>query len=144
MKGLRIRPADKNDIPILVTLAEKFMPKMASTRKRMSMLRRAMGNPDYELLVAEFNGEIVGFIDRWDIYDLAEGAILSSVENLYIIPRFRRRGMGGELLQKIVKSAKRKGAREIHVSTRFGNKPAIDLYEKHGFVKKNLQLEMEL
>ena len=90
------------------------------------------------------NGEIVGFIDRWNIYDLSEGAILSSVENLYVVPRFRRRGVGGELLQKIVKGAKRKGVREIHVSTRFDNKFAIDLYEKHGFMKRNMQLEMEL
>ena len=103
-----------------------------------------MKNPDYELLVAEFNGGIVGFIDRWDIYDLAEGAILSSVENLYVIPQFRKRGVGGELLQKIVESAKSKGAREIHVTTRLGNKHAIELYKKHGFVKRNLQLEMEL
>jgi len=144
LKDLRIRPADENDVPTLVTLAEKLMPKMASTRKRMSMLRRAMRSPDYELLVAELNGEIVGFIDRWDVYDLAEGAILSSVGNLYVIPRLRRRGVGGELLRKIVKSAKRKGTREIHVTTRLNNKPAIDLYEKHGFVKRNLQLEMEL
>jgi ribosomal protein S18 acetylase RimI-like enzyme len=144
LKRLKVRPADDNDVPTLVALAEKFMPKMASARERTIMLRRAMRNPDYELLVAEFNREIVGFIDRWDIYDLAEGAILSYVENLYVIPRFRRRGVGGELLQKIVESAKRKGAREIHVFTELDNKLAISLYKKHGFVKRGLQLEMEL
>lgn len=144
MKGLKIRPLDEDDVPTFVTLAEKFMPKMASARKRADVLKQALRDPNYELLVAELDKEIIGFIDRWDISDFAHGAKLSYMENLYVLPQFRRKGVGDTLLEKIVKSAKSKGAREIHVTTRFDNKPAIDLYEKHGFVKRNLQLEMEL
>jgi len=144
LESLRIRPVDENDLPALVILAGKFMPKMASARRRVRVLKQALEDPNYELLVAELDGEIAGFIDRWDIPDFVHGAKLSYVQNLYILPRFRRKSVGGELLRKIVESAKRKGALEIHVTTEFGNKPAIGLYKRHGFVKEALQLEMGL
>jgi len=108
------------------------------------MLRQALRSPTYELLVAELDRGIVGFIDRWDLPDFAHGGKLSYIENLYVLPQFRRKGVGDMLLKKIVESAKRKGAHEIHVTTGFNNKPAISLYKKFGFLKRSLQLEIEL
>lgn len=32
---------------------------------------------------------------------------------------------------------------EIHITTRFDNKPAINLYRKYGLVKEHLELEKE-
>ena len=42
-----------------------------------------------------------------------------------------------------MKSAENMGVLEIHVTTRFDNKPAINLYKKHGLVKELLALEKE-
>ena len=141
---MRIRPVDEDDVTTLVILAEKFMPKMASARKRADVLKQALKDPNYELLVAELDKEIIGFIDRWDISDFAHGTKLSYIENLYVLPQFRRKGAGDTLLEKIVESARRKGAHEIYIATGLEYKPAISLYKKHGFVKRGLQLEMEL
>ena len=141
MSSLRVRRAGESDIPVLAMLAEEFMPEEATREKRVEILRNALRNPDYELLVAELDGEIAGFVDQWIIHDFAHGAKLSYIQNLCVTPKHRRKGVGSRLLQEIIRSAKNKGVLEIHVVTEFENKPAIDLYRKHGLVKESLQLE---
>ena len=144
MSNLKIRRADETDIPVLLMLAEEFMSEVEATQeKRMKILRKALKDPDYELVVAELDGETVGFIDQWIIHDFTHGAKLSYIQNLYITPKHRRKGIGSRLLEEIIRSAEKKGVLEIHVVTEFENKPAINLYRKHGFVEESLQLERE-
>ena len=140
---IRIRSANLQDLQSLVILAEEFIPGEAESRKRVEVLKEALKNPDYELLVAEVEGEIVGFIDQWIIYDFTHGAKLSYIQNLYVRSKHRRKGIASKLLQKIMKSAKDIGVSEIHISTRFDNKPAINMYKKHGLIKEHLELEKE-
>ena len=125
-------------------LAEEFMPQEATGEKRKEILRHILKNPDYELLVAELDGKIAGFIDQWIIHDFAHGAKLSYIQNLYVTSKHRRKGVGSRLLREIMKSAKKKGVLEIHVVTEFGNRSAINLYRKYGLVRQSLQLEREL
>ena len=144
MSNLKVRRADERDIPVLLLLAGEFMSEVEATQeKRMKILRKALRNPDYELVVAELNGETIGFIDQWIIHDFAHGAKLSYIQNLYITSKHRRKGIGSRLLEEIIRIAENKGVLEIHVVTEFENKPAINLYRKHGFVEESLQLERE-
>lgn len=143
MSNLWVRRADESDIPILSMLAEEFMPQEATREKRKEILRHILKNPDYELLVAELDGKIAGFIGQWIIHDFAHGAKLSYIQNLYVTSKHRRKGVGSRLLGEIMKSAKRKGVLEIHVVTEFGNRSAINLYRKYGLVRESLQLERE-
>ena len=143
MTRLRVRQAHKSDMQLLLILAEEFMPVQAPREKRIELLKQALKNPDYKLLVAELDGEIAGFIDQWIIHDFAHGAKLSYIQNLYIASKHRRKGIGGNLLQEILRSAETEGVLEIHVVAEFENEPAINLYKKHGLVKASLQLEKE-
>jgi len=124
-------------------LAEEFMPQEATREKRKEILRHILKNPDYELLVAELEGKIAGFIDQWIIHDFAHGAKLSYIQNLYVTSKHRRKGVGSRLLGEIMKSAKKKGVLEIHVVTEFGNRSTINLYRKYGLLRESLQLERE-
>ena len=144
MSNLKVMRADESDIPVLLMLAEEFMSEVEATReKRMKILQKALRNPDYELVMADLEGETVGFIDQWIIHDFAHGAKLSYIQNLYITSKHRRKGIGSRLLEEIIRSAENKGVLEIHVVTEFENEAAINLYRKHGFVEESLQLERE-
>ena len=144
MRGLKVRLANEEDVLALVALTEEFMPGEADTERRVDVLKRALKSPDYELLVGELEGEVVGFIDQWYIHDFTHGAKVSYIQNLYVTSQHRGKGVGSKLLQKIIENAKAKGALEIHVVTEFSNEPAIELYKKQGLIKESLQLEMEL
>lgn len=143
MSNLRVGRANESDIPVLLMIAEKSMPEEATREKRADALKQALKNPNYELLVAELDGEIVGFTDQWIINDFAHGAKLSYIQNLYVAAKHRRKGIGDRLLQEIMRNAETKGVLEIHVVTEFENEPAINLYKKHGLVRESLQLEKE-
>ena len=139
----RIRSASEKDVQILVKLAEEFIPGEADAKKRIVVLNQALKNPNYELLVAELEGEIVGFIDQWIIQDFTYGAKLSYIHSLYVSSKHRRKGIASRLLQETIRSAKDRKVSEIHITTRFDNKPAISLYKKHGLVREHLELERE-
>ena len=143
VKTIKIRSANEKDLQSLTVLAEQFKPGEVDNKKRIDVLKQALGNPNYELLVAELGKEIVGFIDQWIIYDFVHGARLSYIPNLYVSSKQRKKGVATKLLQEVMKSAENMGVLEIHVTTRFDNKPAINLYKKHGLVKELLALEKE-
>ena len=143
MGSLKIRPINERDAFTLALLAEEFMPREATVEKRVNTLMQALKDPDYQLLLAEMDGEMVGFADQWIIHDFIHGGKLSYIQNLYVIPKHRKRGIGSQLLQEIIKRAKEEEVLEIHVVTEFENEPAINLYKKHGLIKESLQLEME-
>ena len=143
LKTIKIRSANEKDLQSLTVLAEQFKPGEVDNKKRIDVLKQALGNPNYELLVAELGKEIVGFIDQWIIYDFVHGARLSYIPNLYVRSKERKKGVATKLLHEVMKSAENMGVLEIHVTTRFDNKPAVNLYKKHGLVKELLALEKE-
>lgn len=95
--SLKVRKAGKSGIGAVLRLAEESMPKEALESERIKILETALDDPDYELWVAEVNGEIVGFVDQWVIHDFAHGANLSFIQNLYVTPKHRRKGIGEKL-----------------------------------------------
>jgi ribosomal protein S18 acetylase RimI-like enzyme len=100
-----------------------------------------MGDPSYDILVATAGREIAGLVDLWTFPDFGEGANTSTIQNLVVASKFRRRGIAYALVKHVVKLAKKRGAREIHVSTSMRSKKAIALYRKHGFTKLHAFLE---
>jgi aminoglycoside 6'-N-acetyltransferase I len=109
MFHFEIRRANENDVSRFMSLAEEFMHGTATDEERLSILKSALKDPDYELWIAEANGEIVGFIDLWTIHDFCHGGKLTYIQNLYVAPKYRRLGVGSRLLQKIVERARRRG-----------------------------------
>lgn len=143
MSGVSIRRAGESDVSRVLVLAREFMHGIAIDEERVSILKDSLKDSDYELWVAEVNGEMAGFIDLWVIRDFCHGGKLSYIQNLYVAPKYRRQGVGSKLLQKIIDRAEEKGVLEIHVVTGFDNEPAIRLYKRYGLTKESLQLEKE-
>lgn len=82
-------------------------------------------------LIAELNGEIVGFVigrmhrDRKS----ATGHILT----LDVLPKHRRKGIGLRLLQEIERIFKDKGVRVCFLEAREDNIAALNLYQRFGY-----------
>ena len=84
-------------------------------------------------LVAEVNGEVVGFA----IAAKEVGKKLHLL-NFAVHPKYRRMGIGSALLRSLEKLAKKKGVKEIYLEVEEDNFAAISLYEKMGFKKKKI------
>lgn len=89
------------------------MELQRTDEERLSILKSSLKDSDYELWVAEADGEIVGFIDLWIIHDFCHGGKLSYVQNLHISQKIEDWALE-ENFYKNYRKSKRKEAFEIH------------------------------
>ena len=77
--------------------------------------------------VCESDGEIIGYVGIWCIYETAELIRIATV------PKFRKRGIAKELMHEILECAKTFGCERMMLEVRRSNIPAQELYKKFGF-----------
>lgn len=58
---------------------------------------------------------------------------MGSINDLYVLPEFRRRGVGRKLMVESLRKLKAKGVEAIRLSVLKENNAAVRLYEKLGF-----------
>ncbi len=84
------------------------------------------------LICGIHNDKIIGF----------SGLITDDYKNkgifeIFIHKNYRNAGIGKELTQSIIEYSKNIGLKQINLSVRKNNIPAIKLYEKMGFIKQS-------
>ncbi len=96
-------------------------------------------------LVAEKNGEIIGFIsgtrhdpDAWRVIMRAE------VDNLFIQEKFRGVGIGKLLIDAMKSWAKEQNAKKLILTMFSENKKALSFYKKEGFVLYEMVLHIKI
>lgn len=132
-----IRTANENDVPEIFALIkelaefEKLADQINTTENG---LRKTLFGEDrfVEILLAEFNGEIVGqalFFKNFSTFLGKPGIYL---EDLYVKPEMRGKGIGKALLDKIISIAKERNYGRVEWSVLNWNESAIDFYKKIG------------
>ncbi len=105
-----------------------FEPRVAYSR---GDLRRFLGIPTADGLVAELDGTLAGFAIG---YRTREGAV--HVVTLDVHPSFRRRSLGKSLIEELLSRAARAGAREARLEVSTENAGAIAFYRQLGFRRR--------
>ncbi|MEW8524827.1 MAG: ribosomal protein S18-alanine N-acetyltransferase, partial [Candidatus Thiodiazotropha endolucinida] len=59
----------------------------------------------------------------------------SHILNICIDPKWQGKGLAIKLIRRLLKIARQHGAETVYLEVRVGNKPAIGLYRKLGFVE---------
>ena len=128
---MTVRLARGEDIPAVAALERAVFPEGAAE----DLLRRMLADGRHVLLLAEEDGEMLGY--AWYEFVLDEGY----VGNLAAAPECRRRGVGRALTEAMLSDAETKGLAFLTLAVRESNAPARALYEKAGFrtagVRKN-------
>lgn len=124
LEGERIRAMVERDLDRVVELeASAFgSPWEAAT------FRRLLGRSGAELLVVEVQAEVVGYAVLWCILDQGELA------NIAVDPVWRRRGVGGRLLERVLQRARERGVADLFLEVRESNTVARELYRRRGFL----------
>lgn len=121
--GVRVEPARVGHLPELVALERDVFGPDAWTE---AMLRSELADADSRSYVsAVADGAIVGYggLVRYD----DEAHVLT----VGVLPAWRGRGVGAELLSDLLAAA---GPRRVLLEVRAGNASAQRLYARHGFV----------
>jgi ribosomal protein S18 acetylase RimI-like enzyme len=109
-------------------------------KQRDSAFKQALRKS--ELIVAEQDGILVGFIHCVMHNDVIDGGPNAFITAFYVTPKNRRKGLGSALLRKVIQEAVEKGAVGIEASTT--NTEARRLYEKHGFMQFRGEVFLEM
>ena len=91
-------------------------------------------NPAGRCWVAKNEGQLVGMLILWMIVDEAHIATIATH------PRFRRVGIGSQLLENALQSVIAEGARTVFLEVRAGNTAAQEMYKKFGFAEDGRRL----
>ncbi|MEV5964724.1 GNAT family N-acetyltransferase [Kribbella sp. NPDC051952] len=84
-------------------------------------------------LVAEYDGEVVGYLRLQDKYTFPEGAGVLTINGLAVARHARGQGIAGALLEAAADEGRRRGARKISLHVHGTNTAARRLYERHGY-----------
>ena len=139
------REATLEDVDALASLVtrlkrlnEEFDPLLKAREDSVEVARKylkeAIESGKSIILVAEEAGKIFGIlksdlIERCFYEPKLEGRIIE----LYIMPEFRRKGIGRQFIEEAVKKLREKGAQLITAEFPSLNKIAVNFYEKLGF-----------
>lgn len=142
---VRIRPVRPPDAPELARLLEEFNGPPVDEAAARRRLRAARGIE--HVLVAEPAGTprgLAGFVSVRMVPWLSSDRPYAEVTELFVRPRWRRRGIGRALLRAAEELARQRGAEEVLVLTGLRNHAAQALYRAAGFRDYALALRKRL
>ncbi len=130
---IHIRPAVEADFPRLVELFRDFSVFEHQPEKMINSIPRMMDEKNYfNAFVAETSDHlIVGYATWFYCYFTWTGKSLY-MDDLYVVPEYRGKGIGTLLIGQVKDLAKSTGCYKMRWQVSCWNAPAIGFYKKLG------------
>ena len=134
---LNIRPATPADVPTMLgfirELAAYEREPDAVIATEQDLLRDGFGNtPRFKALIADYDGTPRGFALYFTSYSTWRGHHGIRLEDLYVTPAYRGKGIGKALLAHLARIAVDEGCPRLEWDVLDWNAPAIAVYERIG------------
>jgi diamine N-acetyltransferase len=133
-----LRLAAPADVEPLLRLVEAFHAEdgypFREEETRINLLR-LLGDPQLgRLWVIEDAGALAGYLVLGLGFSLEFRGRDAFVDELYVVPSHRGRGLGKQALALAEAACRELGVRALHLEVERGNEEALGLYRKVGFV----------
>jgi GNAT superfamily N-acetyltransferase len=134
---VKVRPAEESDIELIysliVALAEYERAPDDVTGTPESLRQWLFGDaPAAEALISEVNGEPAGFALFHGTFSTWECRPGLWLEDLFVLPEYRRFGVGGRLLSSVAQVAVDRGYTRVTWTALDWNELALSFYRKIG------------
>ena len=126
--GVKFRPMTALDLVSAIAIEKAVYGKTAwSVHQFKDEFAKAPKSAQY--LAAEFEGQLIAYAGIFYVADVAD------IHTLTVVADQRRKGIGRELLKRLIDWARVKKAQAIMLEMRLGNDAARPLYESFGFIE---------
>ncbi|RAX18499.1 ribosomal-protein-alanine N-acetyltransferase [Pseudarthrobacter sp. AG30] len=123
--GITVRDMTLDDVPAVGLLEHRLFPIDAWP---VQMFLDELSQPETRrYLVAEGSDGIVGYAGLMCIEPIAD------VQTIAVVPEYEGRGIGSDLLTRLIGEARRRGAADVLLEVRADNPRAQQLYLRFGF-----------
>lgn len=134
---LTIRPATPADVPLILDfireLAEYEREPQAAVATQADLLRDGFGpEPKFRVDIAEWSGEPAGFALYFWNYSTWQGKPGLYLEDLFVRPHFRGKGIGKALLVHLARVAVKNNCGRLVWQVLDWNTPSIEFYKSLG------------
>lgn len=134
---LTIRTATAQDAPLIAQLIRELADYERGLHEAVAtpedILRDGFsGQPKFRVLIAEWNGQPAGFALFFNNYSTWRGRPGIFLEDLFVRPEFRKKGIGRSLLISLAKIAVDEGCGRLEWQVLAWNTPAIEFYRAMG------------
>lgn len=127
-------PADSDTIiSLIIALAEfERLPPPDETACDRLLADAFAPRPRFDIFLAEIEGKAVGYAFVFETYStfLAQPSLY--LEDLFVLPDYRKHGVGYALFMQCVREAKRRGCGRLEWVVLDWNENAIAFYERLG------------
>ena len=137
MEEVRVRAASEADVPLILSFIkelaeyERLSHEVVATEEALQ--KWLFGErPVAEVAIGDDEDEPAGFALFFHSFSTFLGRPGIYLEDLYVRPEFRGRGVGRVLLTHLAKLAKERGCRRLEWSVLDWNEPDIGFYESIG------------
>lgn len=136
--SLRIREARPEDAAALATIYNQGIVDRIATLETEERTPEERGvwlvgrGPRHPVLVVEADGRVVGF-GSLNVFNPRKAYDHVADFSLYVERSWRRKGVGGILLQALIDRARKIGFHKMVLSAFPFNTAGMTLYERHGF-----------
>ena len=131
----RAGPADLDAATRLFTAYLRFYQKDTPESEARVFVGERLERGDSVFYLAEGEGQALGFTQLYPAFASLSLAPSWILNDLYVDPRARGRGVGEALMQAARELARSNGAAELMLQTARSNATAQRLYEKLGWVR---------
>lgn len=137
--GVSIRVATANDVPLILSFIRKLAEYEKLTHEVMAdeaVLRQSLfgSRAAAEVCLAEIEGMPVGFAVYFSNFSTFLGRAGIYLEDLFVDPAHRGKGIGKALLAYVAKVAVERDAGRLNWAVLDWNRPAIGFYKKLGAI----------
>lgn len=135
----QLRPATPADVPVILGFIrdlaayERLLDQVEATEARLrTTLFPAAGTPAAECVLALWDNQPAGFALFFSTYSTFLALPGIHLEDLFVTPALRGRGIGGALLRHVAGIARARGCGRLEWNVLDWNAPAIAFYEGLG------------
>jgi GNAT superfamily N-acetyltransferase len=134
---MNLKTVEEVDIETAAALFDsyrRFYRQPSDPRAALEFVRDRVRKRDSLIALMECEGVLAGFIQVYHTFSSITVSDVWIINDLYVEPHFRGRGIAPGLIGWVHATAKKVGIVQIRISTEAGNVVAQKLYESLGYV----------
>ncbi len=144
MEKIHRRPAQPNDIDTLLVMMERFYAidgyPFNAERTRASLTEFIADKDLGTIWMISADSQTIGYAILAVVYSFEFGGKNAFIDEFYLEPEYRGKGIGRSVLEEIVDEAKRSGIHALHLETERHNERALRLYRSIRFTDHHRML----
>lgn len=123
-------PDDAHQLAPLIAENAQALKRGAPRRPDEFYAERILADRNAEVIGALSGGRIIGFAVYFDLPELITGLRLGQLDDIYVHPDFRNKGIGQKMIEALVEEGQKRGWLHLRWLVPGKDTPAVALYEK--------------